>query len=87
MAERRPDEPSDLHKAMDPLFVTDGLIDAIRPRLAGVVEARPSSAARAMGSLGLVCSEIEALAAAEVPNPAVHAETAFALAQGLREMI
>lgn len=87
MAERRPDEPSDLHKATDPLFVTDDLIDAVRPRLAGVIEAQPSPAARATGSWGLVCSEIEALAAAEVPNPAVHAETAFALAQGLRGMI
>jgi hypothetical protein len=87
MAERRPEEPGDLHRASDPLFVTQDLIDAIRPRLAGVVEAVPSAAARAAGGRGLVCTDLEAPAAAEVPNPAVHAETARALAQGLRSLI
>lgn len=87
MAERRPDGPTDLHKATDPLFVTDELIEAVRPKLAAVVEARPSQAARALASTGLVCSELEAPAAAEVPNAAVHAETARALAQGLRTLI
>jgi hypothetical protein len=85
MAERRPDEPSELAKATDPLFVTGALIDAVRPRLAGVIEAVPSAAARAGG--GLVCSEMEALAAAEVPNAAVHAETALAVAKGVRTLI
>ncbi|MCU0855067.1 MAG: DUF6473 family protein [Rhodobacteraceae bacterium] len=87
MAERRPEAPSDLHRASDPLFVTRDLVDAIRPRLAGVVEAVPSDAARAAGGRGLVCTDLEAPAAAEVPNPAVHAETAAALALGLRTLI
>jgi hypothetical protein len=87
MAERRLGEQCDLHKASDPLFVGQDLIDAIRPRLAGVVEAVPSAAARAAGGRGLVCTDLEAPAAAEVPNPAVHAETAAALAQGLRTLI
>jgi hypothetical protein len=87
MADRRPGEPSDLHRASDPLFVTADLIEAIRPRLAGVVEAVPSAAARAAAGQGLVCTELEAPAAAEVPSPAVHAEAAAALAQGLRALI
>jgi hypothetical protein len=87
MAERRPEEPGDLLKASDPLFVTQDLIDAVRPRLAGVVEAIPSAAARAAGGRGLVCSDLEAPAAAEVASPAVHAETAAALALGLRTLV
>jgi hypothetical protein len=87
MAERRPDDASDLQNASDPLFVSDELIDAVRPKLAGVVEAVPSAAARAMGSRGLVCTDLEAPAAAEAPNPAVHAETAAAVAQGIRALI
>ncbi|MGE5200171.1 MAG: DUF6473 family protein [Rhodospirillaceae bacterium] len=87
MAERRPDEPSDLHRASDPLFVTQELVAAIRPRLAAVVEAVPSAAARAAGGRGLVCTDLEAPAAAEVPNPAVHAEAAAALALGLRALV
>jgi hypothetical protein len=87
LAERRPDEPSDLYKPADPLFVGRELIDAVRPRLAGVVEAVPSAAARAAAGRGLVCTDLEAPAAAEVPSPAVHAEAAEALAQGLRTLV
>jgi hypothetical protein len=87
MAERRPEEPSDLHRSSDPLFVTQELIDAVRRRFASVVEAVPTAAARAAGGRGLVCTELEAPAAAEVPSPAVHAETAAALAQGLRRLV
>jgi hypothetical protein len=87
LADRRPAEDSDLHRASDPLFVGQDLIDAIRPRLAGVVEAVPSAAARAAGGRGLVCTDLEAPAAAEVPNPAAHAEAAAALAQGLRALV
>lgn len=87
MAERRPADPSDLQKPSDPLFVGDALIEAVRPRLAGIVEAVPSAAARATGPTGLVCTDLEAPAAAEVPNPAVHAEAAAAVAQGLRGLV
>lgn len=87
MAERLPDDPCDLHKASDPLFVSRDMIDALRPRLAGAVEAVPSAAAHAASTQGLVCSELEAPAAAEVPNAVVHAETALAVAQGLRTLI
>jgi len=87
MADRRPEEASDLQKASDPLFVSKELIDALRPKLAGIVEAVPSPAARAAVGEGLVCTDVEAPAAAEVPNAAVHAETALAVAQGLRTLI
>jgi hypothetical protein len=52
-----------------------------------VVEAVPTAAARAAAGRGLVCTELEAPAAAEVPSPAVHAEAAEVLAQGLRTLI
>jgi hypothetical protein len=87
MAERRPDAASDLQRATDPLFVSGALIDAVRPKLAGVVEAVPSAAARAAVGRGIVCSELEAPVAAEVPNAAVHAETALKVAQGLRDLV
>lgn len=87
MAERRPHEPSDLFRPSDPLFVGSEMIDAVRPRLAGVVEAVPSAQSRAAAGFGIVCNDLEAPAAAEVPNAAVHAETAEAVAQGLRTLI
>jgi hypothetical protein len=87
MAERAPEEPSDLHRASDPLFVTREMIDELRPLLAGIVEAVPSDAARAARNPGLVCSDLEAPAAAGVPNAPVHAETAARIAQGLRTLI
>lgn len=87
MAERRPEDPCDLHKPSDPLFVDQDLIDALRPRLASVVVTVPSDATRAAVGKGVVCSDLEAPAAAEVPNAAVHAETAWSIAVGLRRLI
>jgi hypothetical protein len=87
MADRRPEEDSALGRANDPLFVTAGMIDALRPRLAGVVDATPSLAARRDFNAGIVCSEFEAPAAAEVPNARIHAEIAQAVAQGLRGLV
>jgi hypothetical protein len=83
MAERLPEEPSALHRASDPLFVTSGMIDDIRPRLAGVVvAARGRTPGRRR--VGLHCTDLDAPAAAVVPDASVHAETARALADQLR---
>ena len=84
MADRRPEEVSVLDRANDPLFVTAGMIEALRPQLAGVVDATPSPAARRDVNAGIVCSEFEVQAAAEVPNARIHAEIAQAVALGLR---
>jgi hypothetical protein len=87
MADRAADDPSDLARASDPLFVSGDLIAALLPRVAGMVDARPSAGARAAGNLGMIFSPLEAAAAAEVPNPRHHAEAAQALARGLKSLI
>lgn len=87
MADRDPDDPVDLGRASDPLFVTSEMLDALRPQVAGIVEARWSPAARNGGRAGMVFSQLEAAVASEVPNPVVHAETSAALAPIVRSLI
>lgn len=85
MAERRPDAPSDVSRASDPLFVTRAMLDEVRPHVAGLVEAVPSHEALSSNDPGLVFTALEAPAAAEAPNARVHAEIAEALMQAFRD--
>ncbi len=84
MAERQPQDPCALHRPSDPLFVTAEMIDAIRSRLAGVVVATSPRACgtgapyRAWGDRGGPATAIA------VPGPAIHEETAAAVADRLR---
>lgn len=87
MADRASGDPSDLARASDPLFVSAEMIEALRPRVAGVVDARPSADARAAGNQGMIFAPHEAAAATEVPNARHHAEAAQALAKGLKSLI
>lgn len=83
MGPRAPSEPEDLFRATDPLFVTDAMLDALHADVAALALAIPGAEALAAGSKGMVFSQLEAPAAAEVPNPAIHADTAAALAPAL----
>jgi len=73
--------------ACDPLLVTRAMIEAVRPAAARVVEVVASPAALAQGTAGMQFSALEAPAAAGLPNPAVHAEVAAALAPALAGLL
>ncbi len=87
LADRHPSEPSDLHRSSDPLFVTDAMLEELRMQVEAIVEATPSASAREAGRFGMVFSGLEAPAAAEVPNAAVHEEAARALVLGLAGLV
>jgi hypothetical protein len=63
----------------DPLLVDGAMIDDVGRQAAHVVHVEPSDTARAAGLQGMVHSEFDTVAAAEMPGPAVHAEIAEAL--------
>lgn len=85
-AARTPDKPGE-GLGDDPLFITRDMINEIAPLATEVVEVVASPAARAMGSDGMVFSEMEAMAAAEMQGPAAHAEAAKAVFDALGRMV
>lgn len=86
-----PDGPDDLTTMSgigpDPLFVTRGMIDAVRDFATDVVEVVASDAAVAAGTRGMVYGELEEPAAREMLGPVAHAEAAKALCPSLAELI
>lgn len=87
MAGRSPDDPSTLDHLSDPLFVTADMIDAIRPRLAGIVVAQGSGALARGLPTGAVRGDVRAHAAAMVPDADMHRHAAQAVARGLRGLL
>lgn len=73
--------------AGDPLFVTRDAVEAMRPRVADVVEVVASGQARAEGTRGMVFNEFEACAAAELMGPRAHREAAEALEDALMPLV
>lgn len=67
-----------------PLLVSDAMLHAVEPFAGRLVRVTPSEAARRSGTEGMVHSEFDMVAAAELPGPAVHAEIADALEPVLR---
>lgn len=59
---------------IDPWFVTQPMLDAIRPMAADYVEVVASLGAMSAGTDGMVYSEMEAFAAKHVLGPAAHVE-------------
>ncbi|CUH78965.1 DUF6473 family protein [Tropicibacter naphthalenivorans] len=73
--------------ASDPLFVTRDMVETLRPRVTATVEVVPSEAALSAGTSGMVYSDFEACAAAEVMGPLAHLEVARALEDILAPLI
>lgn len=71
----------------DPPLVTQGMVAALRPRVARYVEVVASAPARAEGSRGMAFLPLEEHAAASLPGPAVHQEAAAALLPVLRSLL
>lgn len=78
MAGRLPQVEAD-HPAEEPILVTRGMIDALRGRVAAVVEVVYSAEAQARGVEGMVFPALAEPAARSLPGPMQHAEVAAAL--------
>lgn len=81
LADRPPPPPGPVDLTADPLLVDTAMLAALRPHCRGLVSAVYPAAAR--GGAGMVCTPIEAPAAAELPGPAAHALAAEALLPAL----
>ena len=83
LSERAPEDGAQDPAAAEPLFVGREMIEALRPHVAEVVEMAPRM--RGAGPApGMICPEIEAPAAIELPGPEDHARAAEALVPVLR---
>jgi hypothetical protein len=70
----------------DPLFVTREMIEEIRGYATQVVELVASPEAVAKGTDGMICAELEQLAAIEMLGVQAHEEAAEALAKAITEL-
>jgi len=88
LADHSPDDarPEDGLGA-DPLFVDREMIERIRPLVTEVVEVSASPKALALGTDGMVFSQMEAPAASEMLGPLVHAEAAALLTDPLGNLL
>jgi hypothetical protein len=71
----------------NPLFVTRDMVEVLRPRVSHVLEVVASDMAQKEGTRGMVFSDFEACAAAELQGPEAHEEAADALATLLETML
>ena len=86
MAPRSPAASDDLFVASDPLFIDDMLLQRVQGGTVKTISVRSDEAAVKPTKEGLIFSEIEAAAAAEVPNAVAHRIAAEALAEGLQQI-
>ena len=84
ISDRSPDQGGGDPTDGEPLFVTAGMIDALRPALAGICE-MPARARREEAQPGMVCGETDLPAARQLPGPEDHAEIATRLAATLAD--
>jgi hypothetical protein len=74
-------------RAPDPLFVSQDMIDTLRPLVSDVVVVVESPEARAAGTEGMVFGPEDAAAAATTTNAAVHRQVAEELALSLGRVL
>lgn len=81
--------PMEVHgpQGRDPLFVTRDMIEALRPRVQEVVEVVVSGQSLSEGTKGMIFSDFEACAAAELLGPSAHVEAAQALEDVLMPIV
>lgn len=76
MAEGRPPQGPGLDLQAGPLLIDAQMIAALRPHVSAYVEATPSADARGEDALGRRCTEMEQIAAMELPGQGFHREVA-----------
>ena len=85
MADRRPDEATDLNNPRDPHFVDREMLETVSYQTAGIVEVVADDVAKSEGLQGKVYLENEIQAAKAMPGPLFHSQAATALADVLRD--
>jgi hypothetical protein len=85
MADRRPEDPSQLGNPLDPHYVDREMLEKVSHRTAGIVEVVADDIARSEGLQGKVCLEHETQAAEAMPGPLYHSQVATALASVIRQ--
>ncbi len=70
----------------DPLFITREMIDELAPLVSKVIEVVTSDKAISAGTKGMVFSQLEALAAAEMMGTRAHADAATALVKTINAL-
>ncbi len=86
-ADKPPSDVPTSETTGDPLFVDRTMIEVLRPRVAGLIETPRSETARRHGAPGMIFSDYEAGAAAELMGPQAHEETAEQLLPLLRDLV
>ena len=83
----RPDQGGGMPPGLgeEPLFVTGRMVDRLRPLVADVIRTAPPAATAPEGTEGMIFSELEAPAAAQMLGPQAHAHIAGALVARLSE--
>lgn len=71
----------------DPLFVTRTMVEALRDKVAGIVEVSASERAVRQGTEGMLYGPMEEAAARELMGPAAHREAAVALGSELSGLL
>lgn len=71
----------------DPLFITETMIDELRPLVKSVVVVNPSAQALAKGTEGMFFPQSQSNAAGEMLGAACHADASAALVPALRDQL
>ncbi len=90
MSDRAPENGGTLGEGgigAEPLFVTRDMLNDVAAHATAVVEVVGSPEARKAGTDGMLFSEMDAVAAAEMLNPMVHQEAADALIRKIGAML
>lgn len=72
---------------IDPLLVTQEMIDKVASRANAVVKVEPSLRARAAGTDGMFFAPLDGPAASEMPGPLIHEEMAEALTPVIAKLL
>ncbi len=84
-ADRAPsDDPAE---TAEPLYIKAGMLAALRPRVAGIVEVRTAGCGRACGGPGAGPDPLNAAAARVLPGPDAHGAAATALSAALSAVL
>lgn len=85
MADRRPEDATQLGNPLDPHFVEREMLEAVSHQTAGIVEVVADDATLSEGHQGKIFFDSERQAAEAMPGPLFHSRTATALAGALRD--
>ncbi|MFT4707882.1 MAG: hypothetical protein ACI9PU_001726 [Ascidiaceihabitans sp.] len=86
-ADHTPDDVFSSEDEKDPWFITRGMIEKMRPLVTDVVEVAASASSCALGTEGMVFSQMETPMAKHILGPAAHQEAATAVVECVRVLL